>query len=202
MPGVPTLADTWKVTYKSHLAGEHIENVVHVTAPFTVDPQDIADDCGSAYIHAGSLQSRQSSQCIYDTIAVQPYDGASAPTDLTVGSYTGASGGFVAVPTASQVAWIITMRTALAGRSHRGRMYVGVRPASYLNATGTAWATAAVTADQSAADTYLTQMQISTHITELVVYSRLHNTKAAVSSVVSRPYLGTVRGRANAAMHV
>lgn len=81
-------------------------------------------------------------------------------------------------------------------------MYIGCRPASYLNASGTAWSTTAVSADASAASGYLTQMSISTHITELVVYSRLHNTKAAVTAAIAQPYLGTVRGRANAAMHI
>jgi hypothetical protein len=59
----------------------------------------------------------------------------------------------------------------------------------------------AVTANQTAADNWFAAINSGTPTVTLVIYSHLHNTKVNVSSVVARGYLGTIRGRANAAMH-
>lgn len=195
MPGVPSLANTWKVTIKQHQGSEDIENVIHVTAPIPGVPQDIANAVGAAWTVAGSIQDNQSNQLFYDNIAVQPYDGASAPYDLPVTGFTGLTGGAAFVPSSVQTSWIITLRTLTSGRSYRGRMYIAGLPTVYTSNDGTQWNSTRASLHQSIADKFFTELELSPNIDALVVYSQKLNTKTPVSAVVSRQYLGTQRRR-------
>lgn len=201
MAGVPNLTDTWKVVYRMHLGAEKIENVVHVTYPTLSSPQALADKMGAAWVATGSIKSRMTNQLTYDQISVQSYDGASAPVDCLVTGYTGQTGGLGLVPTSSQTAQVITLRSLTSGRSARGRMYVAGVGGTDITNNGTAMNPTAVGLNQAAADTWRTAINTGSPTVVLVIYSQLHNSKVSCSAVVARSYLGTQRGRANAAMH-
>jgi hypothetical protein len=122
---IPNLLDTWKITYKYHMGITRFQNVIHVQAPHSTASQTIANEAGSAWFTTNSCGTKQVNACVHDTINVQKYDGASAPLEATVGSYTGVAGGQAGGGVPAQVCAIGTLRTALGGRSFRGRIYVG-----------------------------------------------------------------------------
>lgn len=200
MAGVPNLADTWKVVYEMQLGPEHIENVVHVTYPTLSSPATLANRMADAWTGTGSIASRMSNQIKFGNIRVQPYDGVTAPFTETPSSYTGVFAGLGLVPTSSGTAQVITLRTLVSGRSHRGRMYVAGVGGTDLTNDGTALKASAVTANQTAADNWFAAINSGSPAITLVVYSKKLNSKSNVSSVVARNYLGSQRGRQNAAM--
>lgn len=200
MAGVPNLLDTWKVVYEMQLGAEHIENVVHVTYPTLSSPNTLASRMADAWTGSSSIASRMSNQIKFGNIRVQPYDGVSAPFTESPASYTGVFAGLGLVPTSSGTAQVITLRTLVSGRSHRGRMYVAGVGGTDLTNDGTAMKPAAVALNQTAADNWFAAINTGTPAITLVVYSKKLNTKSNVSALVARPYLGSQRGRQNAAM--
>jgi len=197
---VPNLPNTWRVIVKYGVNGTHFENVLHVTAPTSALPSDVAADVAAAWNAAGSLKTKQSNICAFETISVQPYDGVTAPIDVIVPGFTGSGGTAVSPPAPIQVAGLCTLRTLQAGRSHRGRIYVGAWTDGDVDADGTRWSSTALSSGQTAFDNFLTTIHSRTHVTSLEVYSPKLNAKAAVVSMVFRQYFGTQRRRAEQRM--
>jgi hypothetical protein len=198
---VPNLTDTWKVVYQMHAGLEHIENVVHVTYPTLGSPVTLANRMAAAWTGPSSISSRISNQITFDNIVVQPYDGVSAPFVESPAGYTGSFAGLGLVPTGMNAAQIITLRTLVSGRAARGRIYVAGVGGTDIANNGTSIQPAKVALNQTAADNWFAAINSGSPSVILVVYSRKNNTKANVSAVIARPYLGTQRGRVNAAMH-
>ena len=188
---IPNLTNTWKVTYKYHAGLVKFQNVIHVQADFSVGAQTIANECGSSFMVASGPSNRQSTQVIHDTISVQKYDGASAPLEATVGSYSTVAGGTPSNPAPSNVCAIGTLRTALGGRSFRGRMYLGGLTVSLLDATGAQWSGGALTTLSGLYSAFLTSLNGQPNIDALVVYSHKLNEKTPVTTIVARQYFGT-----------
>ena len=197
---VPTLANTWRASVEQKIAGHSFYNVIHVTAPTLANPTDVATDVGVAWRVGSGLKSIQSSAVTYGTVNVQPYDGSSAPTNVTVSSFTGTTGAGGASGAGVQQCALITLRTLLSGRAYRGRMYIPGIDATYKIADGSQWTSAFKTTLQTAADAFRTSLLGGTAVSQLVVYSAKNNTKASVSTCVARQYFGTQRRRAESFM--
>jgi hypothetical protein len=192
----PSLANTWKVTVAQVIGTVHFENVVHVTAPGASDPEDVATDVGHAWTHADSFYDIQSGDCAYDSLSVQLYDGVSAPIlfDNTHFSHTQGHEGSGA--SSIQVSGVVTLRSVFAGRSARGRLYIGGIASSKLGSPPTRWNPSNAAELQLAGDTFLAQIAAGSVTTDLNVYSALNNTKVAVATTKFRDnYLGTQRRR-------
>lgn len=197
---VPSLANTWKCTVRQDLGDVHCETVFHVTAATLSDPADVAADVGAAWTASGSISSLQVDSLSYGDVSVQPYDGSSAPINVAVGSFTGTTGDISGDPVGVNVSAIFTLRTLVSGKSHRGRMYLPGFLGSALDPFGARWESPLLTDGQTAADDFKAALEAGTAITALVVYSRLHNTKTNVSSMVFRHYLGSQRRRSEQAI--
>jgi len=57
------------------------------------------------------------------------------------------------------------------------------------------WLSASVTSFQNTMNAWKAKLEAGPVITQLVVYSYKHNTKASVSALVARQYIGTQRRR-------
>jgi hypothetical protein len=198
--GVPSLVDTWKITQTWNVGSPAYvaEIVFHVTAPTLADPQLVANEVGAAWMVTGGPKTLQSVSAVGGPISVQPYDSATAPYVLSSPGFTGqpmvATGN--AVP--AQTAMIVTKRTLLSGRSYRGRIFVPAMQAALVQTDGTQWLSSSVTSFQTEIGNWKTKLEAGPTITKLVVYSYLHNTKANVSALLVRQYLGTQRRRTSA----
>lgn len=186
---LPILADTylWTMNYKVGTAP--MANVLCLSKPSS-NAHSVNLAAYSIWTTANCWQSRQASQAQYVNSICLPLDGSGLADvvdhSLDNGGRTGA-----AVP--PQVCAIITFRTGVRGRSHRGRMYLGGMYTADLGTPPTLWTSAAVTGLQTAATTWQAGL-VTNGLTHLVL-SRLLGTANPVLQYVSRPYLGTQRDR-------
>jgi hypothetical protein len=174
-----------------------LETVIHVFAPWTADPQLVANEAGAAWVAAGAWKSRQVSSVAYTTITVQPFDGVTAPLTLNVTGYTGVSGTIATAGVSINACMLVTKRTLLAGRSYRGRMYVPGGPISDALGDGSGWTSTGVTNIQGAANAWKTKLEAGPTISHLMVYSPFHGTATSVAQLVARPYFGSQRRRSS-----
>ncbi len=197
---VPTLANTWKVvvSYKAGLTT--FENVFHTTAPDASAEADVANDFANAWFSPSSIADLQAPLVTGGDITVQHYDGSSAPLPVSVSGFTGQAMTGSGSPAPAAVALITTWRSGLAGRSNRGRTYLGGLSDVFIDSTGAQWASGAFPTLQIGMDAFLSALVGSTTVTGLDVYSPLHNTKAPVINGLVRRYMGTQRRRAEQQM--
>jgi hypothetical protein len=197
---VPNLSTAFKVVMNYTCGLTTFENVLHVFATHSNTEQQVADDCATAWMATGSLKTIISSTAIGGYINVQKYDGVSAPVLCSSGPFTlvnmTGSGG----PVPAQTCGLITLRTGLAGRSFRGRVYLGAVRSGLMDSTGAQWNSASLATLQAASTAWVNAMTLGSHVTGLGVYSAKYNTMAAVTSNVFRQYCGTQRRRAEQRM--
>lgn len=194
---VPTIANTWRVFFEYGIDGWQGGNAFHVQAGLGEDPQDVMQDVTDAWFEAGSFRAFQASSLAYGNISVQPYDGGSAATIAPISSFQGGAnnGGGDAEAVAAQVALVITLRTALAGRSNRGRLYLGGLEAAQMDTNGNQWANPSTL--QTMAGVFYSAITNGSVTTGLSVYSPTTDSAHGVASVAARgTYLGTIRSRA------
>lgn len=123
------------------------------------------------------------------SLEVTPLDGSSATYTLAVtgAKWTGTTAGDFTPGAAA----LVSLRTNLRGRSHRGRIYrPGIAEASQTNGQLT---TGSVATTQTAWNTFLTT--VTTAGATPVVASYLHQTADAVTSYLCELVLGTQRRR-------
>jgi hypothetical protein len=190
---LPIISDVFRCAVRATLGDQEVVNVYHLLNGVTAVPQDIADDLGHAI--ATSIAGYQTQFLHYVDIAVTPLDGATA-TSIVVPADFPIDGTLSEACLGAQCAAIITWSTGIAGRSYRGRTYVGGIPISYLNDEGTRFVDAAVENYQSAGDSLLSSLD-GTHgnLSALVVASYVHSTAAPVTRCTARQYQGTQRRR-------
>lgn len=196
---IPTSVDTWRVTYHQKVSTVKMETVIHVTAPWTADPHAVASDAAAAWMATGSINVIQCSSVAYGDITVQPYDGVTAPLTLTVTGYSGSSGNATGSPVPCQVSAILTLRSLLAGRSRRGRVYIAGLQSIWVESGGARWDSTHLSNIQAAGNAWRTALNGSTTIDELSIYSVHLNSKTSCSSILARQYFGTQRRRAEQA---
>jgi len=120
-----------------------------------------------------------------------PLDGTSAST-VIAHAFNGVSGGD---PLPASMAIVVTLRTALRGKSHRGRVYAGPHIESDNDGSGNP-AAALITAEAVQWTNFLTALSGSG--VTLVVASYLHSTAENVTSVSVDTRWDTQRRRLNA----
>jgi hypothetical protein len=96
----------------------------------------------------------------------------------------------------TNIAMVHSWRTALAGRAHRGRSYVGGLAGAQVDPTKqNVWSASTISSATARQATFITNMVTSGHY--LVVASYLHSSFERVTRGVLSPKLGTQRKRAN-----
>lgn len=197
---LPVIADTLRVAVRGTASnGHHWANVLHyrkstvltftgaiaILDPILVDHLSTNNGTGSGW---NALAPTTAS--IQD-IVYTPLDGASASTVITH-AIAGANGSDGLPPS---VALVVSLRTALRGRSYRGRVYTGPHIESDNSSLGAPVA-ALLTAESGQWAAHLTALA-GTGVS-LVVASYLHATAQDVTSVSVDARWDTQRRRLNA----
>lgn len=155
---------------------------------------DLIDDIEGEIPASGGLTSWVSSDTFFTEITVEDLTGVNATQQRTINEQ-GAAG---APPVSPQVALVHTLRTAAAGRSFRGRFYLGGIAASFLGTGNASWTSGGTPTAQQVADAVFagfTVMGGSGGIWS--VNSRKLEVLTPIQQVVARTqYLGTQRRRA------
>ena len=130
------------------------------------------------------------------SVEVLLLDGSSSTTSFIPSGWS-LAGSNVGDSVPAQVAMIFTLRTALGGRSHRGRIYVAGLPAGAVETDSTQWKASGMSDFQDMADAFTTALGPGPNGCELVVASYTLASAASVTSSVARRYFGTQRRRVN-----
>jgi len=119
MAPLPTIDNVARVAFNWLGAGQSAVNVMHFRGPSPViDTADLAAKLDANFV-SGMLDPISSAATV-DTVDVTPLDGSSASATYAMTSWDGAGGGEF-VPGLSVV---ISLQTALRGRSYRGRIFL------------------------------------------------------------------------------
>jgi hypothetical protein len=189
---LPVITDIWQVkfVYSSPSVPREATNDFYVkdTTGGLVGPGVFA--LIDANVTASMFQFMPASASVI-TVRLTPLDGVSAGVDFATGSpakWSGTATGDI-IP---QGAAVLTLRTALGGRSFRGRLYLPwVTEASQANGVLLA---AAVSGLSSAWTTYGTALSAASLIPQVV--SKRLGVATEVTNYVGRPFLRTQRRRA------
>ena len=197
---LPVIADTMRVAVRGHAGNGHMwANILHFrkTGALTyagaiaiLDPLLYAqyhDNNGGGSAWRALAHTGASVQDFVYT----PLDGSSASTIISH-AFAGISGGD-ALP--ASMAIVVTLRTALRGRSYRGRVYCGPHIESDNDSSGNPVA-ALITAESVQWTNFLTALAGSG--VSLVVASYLHASAENVTSVSVDGRWDTQRRRLNA----
>jgi hypothetical protein len=195
-PAFVPVSDCWKVVLNFHVSTAKMASILHVQGAWTNSEHDIGNDVATAWMNTTSITKLQTPQCTGDLVEVKKIDGVSSGVELSLPVFTNGVGAATNQPEAIQVAGLTTWRTGLAGRQHRGRTYIPGIEQGHINTLGTQWNSSFVTTGQACVTAFLSLIQASAHVNQLVVYSRWHNSMSPVTSAVFRNYFGTQRRRA------
>lgn len=197
---LPIIADTMRVAVRGLASNGHQwANVMHyrktgalsyagaiaILDPILVDHLSTNNGGGSGW---NALAHTTAS---VQDIVYTPLDGSSASTIITH-AIPGISGGD---PLPASIALVVSLRTALRGRSYRGRVYTGPHIESDNSVAG-APSAALLTAESLQWTAHLTAL-VATGVS-LVVASYLHATAQDVTSVSVDSRWDTQRRRLNA----
>ena len=191
---LPVISGVRRCSIIGRMGPQQIVNVIHVAGGST--DGDVADDVGAAWTAVLGTHGVISSDYEAVSIDVLALDGTSATTSWVPTGWT-LAGGNVGASVPASVALIGTLRTALGGRSRRGRIYIAGIPASAIDSTATQWNSSAMSDFQDITDALLTNLGPGPNGSELVVASYALASAASVVSTVARQYLGTQRRRVN-----
>lgn len=194
---VPNVPSCWKATLSWNVGtpAQVNEVVWHVLSPFSSAATGVAQEVANAWMVAGGLGANMGNVAIGNTVTVQPYDGSAAPTVVQPTGFFNTAMGSASNPVPANVAFIITKRTALAGRAFRGRMYIPAVAQTGVQIGGTQWNSSFVTTMQAAANASWAKLTAGPLISSLLVYSHKLNVATPVTSLIGRQYLGTQRRR-------
>ena len=187
MAALPVIPDVYRVAMNwTGPGGQNAVNVIHV-AKVASTPAAVAAAVDAAAV--ATMWSAQSSGATVTSLNVTPLDGSSASFILatTGAKWTGSNVGDFSPATAN----IVSLRTALRGRSHRGRVYLPFCTEGQIsNGSLVAGVPANV---QTGWNSF--QTTLSAGATILVVASYLHATAQAVTSLLAETVLATQRRR-------
>jgi hypothetical protein len=184
---LPIIPNTYRSSWDfSASGGDTATNVIHFDATAGATPEDVLDVLNAS--KTASMWGHMSNDWLLKQISVIALDGSSGTAVAPVAFGVGSSGEFS--PATSPV---ITLRTALRGRSHRGRIFLppareGVITNGYLNADTTA-------ALQGAWSTFIAAIGAADPALELVVASYKNSSVQRVTDAIVTRKLGTQRRR-------
>jgi hypothetical protein len=193
---LPVIANVTRCSMIGHMGTQEIVNVFHMRNPPATSPGAMAPLIGANWKTFQHTAGLFSSDLSWDSIALQPLDGVTPVfNNIPTGwPFVGAATADPAVP--SSVAMIMTERTGVSGRSHRGRLYLAGVGQSNVDTTSTQWNPAVVTGYQSAASAFAAAFNGSDAAGDvLAVASYAHASSTDVTSVLIRGYFGTQRRR-------
>ena len=120
----PSVGQIYQVTYQQSLAGQLIENVIHFQERTgTSTPAQIDTSVQGFFTQMSQVQT---TDCIYTAIIVKQM--TPVAFDERIVTPITASGAQSSARFPTTVACVLTKRTGIAGKSHRGRIYVGAVP--------------------------------------------------------------------------
>lgn len=191
---LPIIADTylWTVNYKVGTAP--MANVLCFQKASSTAAV-VNGNVWTAWNATNSWQSLQSNTVDYLSSYCLPLDG-SGMADIV--NRTTTHGGTSAPAVSPQTCLILTLRTALRGKSHRGRMYLGGISNLLLGTPTTQWSSTGMTGFNAAIGAW--NVSLGTSNTVQCVLSRHLGVATPVSNVVARQYLGSQRDRAESQM--
>lgn len=193
---LPVITNTFRVGVVQQVTGvaENLVNVIHVHTGGGLSETDVAEAVEAAW--GDNISAIQSSNLNYIETDVLELNGTSGTLQHTwTGATTTGTHGANEME-GLQVCAIWTLRTGLAGRSHRGRMFIsGLQRSQVDQNTGHQLDGGSRTAMQTAADGFVADLAATS--TDLVVASYALASESLVTSILVRPYLGTQRRRVN-----
>lgn len=135
---MPAIGQIWQVTYQQSLDGQLLENVIHYQGiPATSTPAAVAAAAQQFWVF---LQNIQATAVVYTAMIVKQMTPLAFDEQIVLpGTATGA---VASAQFNNVISAVITKRTGTAGKSHRGRMYIGGIPLTFatdpnkLNTTG------------------------------------------------------------------
>jgi hypothetical protein len=187
MPPLPVITDGFYCAYRFALSESQSAETTFSVSTTDTDPSSIADDLQAVF--SSELLDQFSSECKLVSVSVQPLDGVSGATIFP----TEAVGGDPDPPTPDSCAFVTTLRTALAGRSNRGRMFWPGQVNNQVNSDRFTWKSTHVSAWQGAIDSW--HAGLGTSGFTLGVLSRSLSSFREVTTLTARPLIGTQRRR-------
>jgi hypothetical protein len=195
---LPVITNTFRCTVNGHIGNDTSDNVIHlINTTGAGAAASCASDLGSAWITLIQSFDVFSSEYGFDSISVLPLDGSSATTDFVPTGWPGV-GSTSDASTPSLVARIITLRTAVGGRSNRGRMYLAGEHVQDVDAESTLWTPTSTANMTTAAEAFRVALSPGSAASQLAVASYKLASSRPVTSCVARQYFGTQRRRARA----
>jgi hypothetical protein len=196
---LPTIANVTRCAIRGTMpSGQRWVNVYHML--FSGSPPPLTADftaltakflrlyTGTAYAGGQKVSQHWPAATTIDDVTYTPLDGVS-PSQVQL---FGVAGAEAAEALPSEVALCMTLRTALRGRSHRGRIYLGGFTEA-LNTTGGIVAAADLTGITLQMEGF--RADLSTVSWQWVVASYLLSTSSPVISITSNNKWDVQRGR-------
>jgi len=130
--------DDWQVMIVQEHGGQRFANVYVAKHEFGFSPGDVADTAEDAWTVTNSFAEFQVQDIGYVETRVAKVDGSVA-TVVRSWQNTESNGRSVGDPVDPGSCMGYTLRSGLAGKSRRGRIYIGGVDRQYLNSFSTAW---------------------------------------------------------------
>jgi hypothetical protein len=187
---LPILADTYKLALFQSTPGPELINTFYVFATGTI-AQTVGDTAVAILSADPYWRNEQATSLSYDRIETTALDGVSLSTISTFAP--GVNGGESAEPAPLNVAGIITWRTLLRGRRHRGRSYIPCLPVSLVEDNGQLWNPTLTSVMQGHVNDFLAAFAAES--LSLQVVSTVGDTGIDIANGLFRNYIGSRRDR-------
>lgn len=184
---LPVISDGYYVAYRfTLLSSQSAETTCAVTKASTTAAA-VADDMKDAW--DGTIRDAQTTGTTLVSIAVTALDGTAAAVVVPY-ALDGANTNDTVTDSLSA---IVTLRTGIAGRSNRGRMYWPGMGVEGLGGDGFSWSSSFIAGFQSAVDSWHSAMAATDET--LGVLSRKLSSFREVTQLEARSNIGTQRRR-------
>jgi len=147
---LPVIEDCFRCAVEYTVAGQNCVNVLHVSSASPSTAATIADAVAKAWGETDSLCSLQSTSVNLNAVAVTPLDGESPTVESSFGVADNDNGTHSAFPMPAGDALVISLKTALRGRSHSGRLYLAGLCSNQMPNDQQSWSGSTLTAASAA----------------------------------------------------
>lgn len=202
MAPLPVIPDIHRVAITYHNNDTSFANVINVRIDPTsgATPLDIATDIMHAWhgTTTPNLLNMQANSITMDAVTSTPLDGTSVSATSpfpasTIGTGTGLS-------VSAQTAFVMSLKTAVRGRSNRGRFYLGGVVAGVLNGDGSLWTATGLADYLTRFSNFMTDALTPGNIASFGVASYKLATFRDLAEWDPKAKLGTIRKRAERAV--
>lgn len=119
-----------RVTFFQSFTNRIFNNVIHLNNPDgLLTPQEIADEVRVNWV--GPIRVWQAHELVYTHVTIQRLGLGQLPAPVTV-QWVNVDGDGTSDVEHASICALLSFRTALAGRRHRGRYYVATVPAAHI----------------------------------------------------------------------